>query len=99
MLRRHRREPLLELRDGRVGALGLQQQPRQQDRPAHVAGVLLEQAAQGRLGGLELLEMDLDQGFTRQEPGFSGYLARPSFSGLSDGSNWPLSTIRWRRSA
>ena len=29
----------------------------------------------------------------------SGNRARPSSSGLSDDSIWPLSTIRWARSA
>ena len=65
----HRREPLLELGDGRVGALGLQQQPGHEDRPAQMAGVLLEQDVQGRLRGVEPLEMDLDDGLPRQEPG------------------------------
>ena len=67
-VRRDRREPLLELRDGRLGALGLQQEPGQEDRPADVAGVLRDQVVQGRLRVVEPLEMGLDDGLARQEP-------------------------------
>ena len=77
LLRRHGREPLLELDCGGGGALALQHQPRHQDRPAQMPGILLKQGPEGRFGRLDLLELDLDQGFPRQEPGIIGILGQP----------------------
>ena len=68
---------MLELGGPLDRAFGLQNQPRQQDRSHQVVGMLLEQVAQGELGVVELVELELDQCLARRQPGIGRDLGEP----------------------